>query len=304
MRTLSIVSLGALLLTLLAGPLVRPAAGQETAATHTVAAGETLFAIARRYGVTVADLQRLNRLEGSSIRVGQVLRVAPPGEPTGPADAAGSMPSGPARQAVSEGLSVFDVAFRLGIPPDSLFDANPDLPPIFPDGDSLDVPSRYATQTIRVRSGDTLYGIASRHGTTVAVLRSLNALRSDRLAVGQRLDVPSGSVLPERIGLPPVAAEGSITVYPDRFEGRLTASGRAYDPRAWTVAHADLDLGTVLLLTEPESGRAVFAEVADRMPARSDHVAEVSRAVADALGTDAGPVVVRVIDRPPPGGGP
>jgi len=51
------------------------------AQTHVVAPGETLFAIAKRYGTTVEELARLNGLEDPSrIRAGQVLRVRPVAE--------------------------------------------------------------------------------------------------------------------------------------------------------------------------------------------------------------------------------
>jgi len=46
--------------------------------THTVAAGETLYSIARRYGVSVADLRQRNGLRSDTIRVGQVLRLPSP----------------------------------------------------------------------------------------------------------------------------------------------------------------------------------------------------------------------------------
>ncbi len=42
---------------------------------HTVRSGDTLGAIARRYGTTVRELRRLNGIRGSNIRVGQRLRV-------------------------------------------------------------------------------------------------------------------------------------------------------------------------------------------------------------------------------------
>lgn len=42
---------------------------------HTVRPGETLWDIARRYGLTVAELRRLNGLRGRAIRPGQRLRV-------------------------------------------------------------------------------------------------------------------------------------------------------------------------------------------------------------------------------------
>lgn len=42
---------------------------------HTVRRGDTLIAIARRYGTSVREIQRLNNLRGSGIRAGQRLRV-------------------------------------------------------------------------------------------------------------------------------------------------------------------------------------------------------------------------------------
>jgi hypothetical protein len=42
---------------------------------HTVRSGDNLGALARRYGTTVREIQRLNNLRGTNIRVGQRLRV-------------------------------------------------------------------------------------------------------------------------------------------------------------------------------------------------------------------------------------
>lgn len=44
--------------------------------SHTVASGDSLWSIARKYGVSVGDLQRWNSLSGSSIRSGQKLKLA------------------------------------------------------------------------------------------------------------------------------------------------------------------------------------------------------------------------------------
>ena len=48
--------------------------------THKVAKGETLYATSRKYHITVAQLQKLNRLKGANIRIGQVLHI--PGKTT------------------------------------------------------------------------------------------------------------------------------------------------------------------------------------------------------------------------------
>lgn len=52
---------------------------------------------------------------------------------------------------------------------------------------------RAAERRYRVQSGDTLWHLARRYGTTVAQLRSLNHLRSSTIKPGQTLVLPSGS---------------------------------------------------------------------------------------------------------------
>lgn len=42
---------------------------------HTVAKGETLYAISKKYGVSVASIQEANRLQGTHIDIGQKLKI-------------------------------------------------------------------------------------------------------------------------------------------------------------------------------------------------------------------------------------
>jgi membrane-bound lytic murein transglycosylase D len=56
----------------------KPSAGKSPApkaATHLVKRGETLFAIAERYGVEVKDLRKWNRIKGTKIQAGQRLKL-------------------------------------------------------------------------------------------------------------------------------------------------------------------------------------------------------------------------------------
>lgn len=58
---------------------VVPAFAERLGPHYTVRQGDTLGAIARRHGVTVAQLQAWNGLSGTRLKVGQVLRVKPAG---------------------------------------------------------------------------------------------------------------------------------------------------------------------------------------------------------------------------------
>lgn len=59
-----------------------PQTTTSTKGLHIVAAKETMFSIAKQYGVTIQQIKDWNKLEGNDISIGQELRVAsPPNEP-------------------------------------------------------------------------------------------------------------------------------------------------------------------------------------------------------------------------------
>jgi membrane-bound lytic murein transglycosylase D len=52
-----------------------------------------------------------------------------------------------------------------------------------------------STTTHRVARGETLFSIAKRYGTTVALIKELNSLRGNVIRVGQRLRIEHLSTL-------------------------------------------------------------------------------------------------------------
>ncbi|HWD36090.1 MAG TPA: septal ring lytic transglycosylase RlpA family protein [Casimicrobiaceae bacterium] len=77
---------------------------------------------------------------------------------------------------------------------------------------------------------------------------------------------------------------GKISWYGRDFAGRRTASGERFDPRAMTMAHRSLPLGTIVLVVNDDNGRSVALRVNDRGPFRPGRVADVSRAASRELG--------------------
>ncbi|MFZ5481015.1 MAG: LysM peptidoglycan-binding domain-containing protein [Myxococcota bacterium] len=112
-----------------AKPEPKPAPKAE-ALTHVVKAGDTLSGVATKYGVTVKDLQGWNKLDGTTIVIGQKLTVK-----------GGAAP--PAAK----------------------------------------------TLTYTVRRGDTLGGIAEKYGCSVADLKSWNGLKGSTIYPGQKLKI-------------------------------------------------------------------------------------------------------------------
>ena len=231
-------------------PAVTPEPRGSAAAglVHVVTAGETLFRIALRYDTSVDELRRLNGISGDQIEIGQRLVVG-----TGGTGAAGqAVALGPPRP-----WSITDTA----MPADLVHFVEP---------------------------GETLYSIAATLGLSADDLARTNALSTAPLRPGTmlRLPEPVNPALAARTDLPPADAAGLALVYPDVMRGRLTESGEAYDPLAFTLSHRDYPFGTIVLVTNPASGRSTFARVIDRGPVSRAYLVELSAAAATALELD------------------
>jgi len=79
-------------------------------------------------------------------------------------------------------------------------------------------------------------------------------------------------------------ATGVASYYADRFAGKPTASGEAYDPEAFTAAHRTLPFGTRVRVTDMASGRNVVVRINDRGPWGGERIIDISRAAARKLG--------------------
>lgn len=74
--------------------------------------------------------------------------------------------------------------------------------------------------------------------------------------------------------------QGGASYYADKFNGRPTASGEPYDPRAMTAAHRTLPFGTRLRVTRLDTGASVVVRVNDRGPFKRARIIDLSKAAA------------------------
>ena len=120
---------------------------------YRVKSGDYLGRIASRHRCSVAQIKRWNGLRSNNIRVGQRLVIYKGGGPSSSSSSASTSSSSAAS------------------------------------GSQSPAP----TGTYTVKSGDTLSGIATRHGVTVAQLKQWNNLTSNNIKIGQKLKMNSSS---------------------------------------------------------------------------------------------------------------
>ena len=124
---------------------------------YVVKNGDYLGRIASRNRCTVAQIKRWNGLKSNNIRVGQRLVIYRGG-------------GGPSTSSSSSSTAA-----------------------AAPSSSSSSNQSSAPTGTYTVKSGDTLSGIATRHGVTVNQLKQWNGLTSNNIRVGQKLKLNSSS---------------------------------------------------------------------------------------------------------------
>jgi membrane-bound lytic murein transglycosylase D len=131
-----------------------------------------LFGIARRYGVTTAQLHAVNPDLGETLEIGTVLRL-PAGARAQPARSDDD--ERPAPRRASSGN-----------------DERPTTRRASSDRDAAPRPAGRARRHT-VAAGETLYGIARKYGVSVDAIRRANRLESDTVRPGQALTIPAAA---------------------------------------------------------------------------------------------------------------
>lgn len=208
--------------------------------TYIVKSGDTLSKISKQYKTSVSALQKLNGISGSTIYVGQKLKV------TGSAAAPSKAVAKPATKApaaapvasstykVASGDTLSSISKKKGVTVTQLMNWNNLSSSLIRVGQTLKIeksasstkpspvaaktpaPSTSATGSYKVVSGDTLSGIAHRHGISVTQIMNWNNLTSSMIRVGQVLKIENSTVAKQPsttpVSAPVTAPTNSSTV--------------------------------------------------------------------------------------------
>ena len=186
----------------------KPSTSQSTnssnqSGSYTVKAGDSLWGISHKYGMSIDGLKSLNNLSSNFIYPGQVLKVGQSSnqsntvsKPSASQSTNNSSQSG--SYTVKAGDSLWKIATEHGLTIAQLKSLNNLTSNTIYVNQKLTVTMKKSvndvtpttkapTQGYTVKAGDSLWQIASAHGTTVNRLKALNKLNSDLIYVGQHL---------------------------------------------------------------------------------------------------------------------
>ena len=78
---------------------------------------------------------------------------------------------------------------------------------------------------------------------------------------------------------------GIASWYGPGFDGNLTANGEVYDMNGISAAHKTLPFGTLVRVTDFETGRSIVVRINDRGPFIEGRIIDLSKGAAAKLGT-------------------
>lgn len=170
--------------------------------TYIVKSGDSLWSIAKRYGVSIDDIKKANNLSSNLLNIGQVLIIPSEEEPPEIGDFI--------VYTVSSGDNLYKIATKYNLTVDDLVNYNDLATTNLSIGQQLLIPVQKTneTQTYIVKSGDTLYSIASKYGISVNTLKNYNNLTTNVLSIGQKLNIPATSEKPSSNYLDYVVKKG------------------------------------------------------------------------------------------------
>ncbi|MDJ0755474.1 MAG: LysM peptidoglycan-binding domain-containing protein [Ardenticatenaceae bacterium] len=225
--------------------------------THTVAPGETLYSISRRYGVSIQDILAANNIANPNlIFVGQEIIIPDVDTPAPTQPTPTNPPPGETVvHTVRTGDTLNKIASQYGTTVSAIAQANglinrnlifigqqltipgatspaPTTPPPSNPPPEPTTPPPAGTSSYTVSRGDTLSKIAVRFGTTVNAIMAANGLSNPNLIyVGQVLQIPGGG--------------GSSPTPTNPVTGPITLSGLAFGGQTQTFANTGLmqDIG-------------------------------------------------------------
>ena len=179
--------------------------------------GDTLWSIARAYGLTVEKLKTLNNLTNNNLTIGDSLIVK---DSSGNNDSSSSADNNK-YYTVKKGDSLYSIARRNNMTVDELKTLNNLTSNILSIGQRLIISSgsNVPNNVYVVKKGNTLWSIANNFNVSVSDLKKINNKSNNSLSIGEQLIIP-GKSTDENV---------STTIYTVKSGDNLYSIARRYN---------------------------------------------------------------------------
>ena len=191
-----------------------PLAGSDY---YVVKKGDTLWSIARAYGLTVEKLKSLNNLTSNNLTIGDSLIVK---DSSGNSDNSSSADNNK-YYIVKKGDSLYSIARRNNMTVNELKSLNNLTSNILSIGQKLIISSgsKVSNNVYVVKKGDTLWSIANNFNVSVNDLKNANNKSNNSLSIGEQLIIPGKST----------GENVSTTIYTVKSGDNLYSIARRYN---------------------------------------------------------------------------
>ena len=171
---------------------------------YRVKRGDTISEIAEKFGVSVPLIRKWNKISGNNIVAGRTLKIYSSSNSSSYGDKTTKSSSNVNYYKVKSGDTIGEIAEKYGVRVSDIqrwndMNSNKILVgetlKIYSDATVNDIPTNKkvnknsSSNYYVVKSGDSLYSIALNNKTTVAKIKSLNNLRSNKIVVGQKIRI-------------------------------------------------------------------------------------------------------------------
>ena len=163
---------------------------EDTNISYVVKRGDSLYSIARQYGVNVNDLKRINNLTSDLLSIGQIINI--PSSTTIVTPSEDDIINEENTYIVQRGDTLWSISRKFGVSVDDIKNANNLTNEILTIGSTIIVPTGTNTNNIivyKVKRGDSLWALAREYNTTIDDIKKLNNLTSNILTIGSELQI-------------------------------------------------------------------------------------------------------------------
>jgi LysM repeat protein len=183
---------------------------------YVIRQGDTFYSLARRFGLTVEDLQRANPgVDPNNQEIGQVICIPGVKPPV-------TCPAGTKPYIVQAGDTYYSLARKFNTTVEAITAANPGVNPNnLQIGQTICIPGPtpvtcpMGTKPYIVQAGDTYYNLARKFNTTVEAITAANpGVNPNNLQIGQTICIP-GPMPPTTcpMGTKPYVVQAGDTYY-------------------------------------------------------------------------------------------